>query len=331
MGGRDSLALALRNLGLVLLVTLAGVYLAKLLFPFLVGLVVAILLDPLVALLARRRLPRGLVAVFLLIGLTLAALAVVAVGLVRLSSELNRLVEEAGGAEALRRFAGSWTELGNMLRGQPAQQGLGALAKWGLVLVKGVPGAVVALVISLLSAYLLLRDWDHLLAWTLSLLPRRWRRTGEETVRRLVAGVGGIIRAQLLLALVTGTLAVIGLSFLSVGYAWLLGLAAAVLDLVPMIGPSAVFLPLALYLALTGEPGRALGVLGVAGVSAVVRQVMEPRLLAAGAGLHPLAMLLAVYAGYRLFGPFGLIVGPLAAAFFAALFQVAVQPLLDSE
>jgi predicted PurR-regulated permease PerM len=42
-------------------------------------------------------------------------------------------------------------------------------------------------------------------------------------------------------------------------------------------------------------------------------------------------MLVAVYAGYRLFGPFGLIVGPLAAALFAVLFQAAVQPLLDHE
>lgn len=331
MGSRETLAATLRNLGLVLLTTLAGVYLARLLYPFLIGLIVAVLLDPLVTAAARRRLPRGPVAVTLLAVLGVVTLAVLAVGVGRLGVELNRLLEEAGGTEALRRLAGSWTNLGNMLRGQPAQQSLGSLAKWGLAVVRGVPGAAVALVISLLSAYLLLRDRDYLLRAGLKLFPRAWRGAGEETIRRVMGGFEGVIRAQVLLALLTGTLAVIGLSVFGVGYAWLLGIAAAVLDLVPMIGPSAVFLPLALYLAVTGEPGRALGVLAVSGVSAVVRQLLEPRLLGAGAGLHPLAMLVAGYAGYRLFGAFGLIVGPLAAAFFAALFQVAVQPLLDRE
>ncbi|MDI6870385.1 MAG: AI-2E family transporter [Bacillota bacterium] len=321
--------LAVRNTAGALLLTLVGVYLARFLFPFLLGAVVAAVLDPVVSAGYRRGLPRGLTAVLLLAALTGGTLAVLGVGLARLSTELGSLVESGWGEEGLRKLEDSWKELEPLLRGEPAQQGLGALAGWAVALVRAVPGAAVAIVISLLSAYLLLRDKEGLLKAATRILPRTLRADGTRAVREVSESLGGIVRALLLLAVTTGAVSVVGLSLFGVRYAWLLGVAAGLLDLAPLVGPSAVFLPTAIYLALSGSPGKALGVLAVAGVGTLVRQILEPRLLAAGTGLHPLAMLLAVYAGYRLFGPFGLVMGPLAAAFFAALFRAAVEPFLE--
>ncbi|MGE5553208.1 MAG: AI-2E family transporter [Betaproteobacteria bacterium] len=329
MAGHDRLLLAVRNAALALVITVAGVYLAKLLFPFVLGAVAAVLLDPVVSAGVRRGLPRWLSAGVLLLVLTGGTLALLGVGLVRLSAEVNSLIEAGWGQEGLIRLEGSWRELQNLLRGETAQRGLGALVGWSFAAVRAVPGAAVAALISLLSAYLLLRDKERLLAAAFRFLPRSLRAEGVRTGREISQSLGGIIRAQLLLSLATGVIAVGGLSAVRVSYAWLLGVAAGLMDLAPMVGPSVVFLPTALYLALTGSPGQGLGVLVVAGIAAVVRQVLEPRLLAAGTGLHPLAVLVSVYAGFRLFGPFGLVVGPLAAVFFAALLRAAVQPLLE--
>lgn len=329
MAGHDRILLAVRNGALVLLATLAGVYLAKMLFPFLLGIVIAVVLDPLVTSAARHRVPRSLGALVLLVALTGGTAALLAVGLARLGAELASLVESGWGEDLLRRLGVSWSELQTLLRGEPARQGLGALAGWTASLVRVVPGAAVAVAISLLSAYLMLRDKERLLSAARHILPRSIRDEGAEAGRKVARGFSGVIRAQFLLSLSTTVLAIGGLSLVGVRYAWLLGLGAGLLDLVPMIGPSGVFLPTALYLAFSGIPGKALGVLAVAGASMVIRQVLEPRLLAAGTGLHPLVMLVAVYSGYRLFGAFGLIVGPMAAAFFAALFQAAVEPFLN--
>ncbi len=329
MAGHDRLLLAVRNAAVALLVTLGGVYLAKLLFPFLLGVVVAVLLDPLVSAGARRGIPRGLAAAILLLMLTGGTLATLGVGLARLSAEVNSLLEAGWAQEGLLRFEGFWKEWQNLLRGETAQRGLGALAGWSVAVARAVPGVAAAVIISLLSAYLLLRDKEPLLRAASRLLPRSLRGEGERTGREITESLSGIIRAQLLLSLTTGVIAVGGLSAVGVPYAWLLGLGAGLMDLAPIVGPSVVFLPTALYLAVTGAPGKALGVLAVSGVGMLVRQVWEPRLLAAGTGLHPLAMLLSVYAGFRLFGAFGLVVGPLAAVFFAALFRAAVEPLLE--
>jgi predicted PurR-regulated permease PerM len=329
MAGHDRLTLAVRNAAVALLVTLGGVYLSKVLFPFLLGAVAAILLDPLVTAAARRGVPRWLGGAVLLFALAGGTLAVLGLGLARLGAEVQSLLETGWGEEGLLRFEQFWPEWQSLLRGETAQRGLGALAGWSVAVVRAVPGAAAAAILSLLSAYLLLRDKEPLLRAVTRLLPRSRRSEGERTGQEIAACLSAIIRAQLLLSLLTGILAVGGLSAVGVPYAWLLGVAAGVMDLAPLVGPSVVFLPTALYLALTGAPGTALGVLAVSGVTTLVRQLWEPRLLAAGTGLHPLAMLLAVYAGFHLFGPFGLVVGPLAAAFFATLFRAAVAPLLE--
>ncbi|MGE5507385.1 MAG: AI-2E family transporter [Chitinophagales bacterium] len=330
MAGHERILLAARNSAGLLLVTVAGVFLARLLYPFLFGMVVAVILEPLVSAARRRGLPRGLSAAGLLLALSLGLAAAVGVGLNRLGEELGSLIESGWGDEGLRALESSWVGLAELLRGEPARQGLGTIGGWILAAARSVPGAVVALVIGLLSAYLMLRDKERLLRAGEHLLPRSWRREGLRTGEAIARGFSGIIRAQFLLALVTGALSIAGLSALRVSYAWLLGATAGLLDLVPMVGPFGVFLPAALFLALTGAPDKALAVLGVAGVTLLLRQILEPRFLAAGTGLHPLAMLVAVYAGYRLFGPFGLLVGPLAAAFFVALFRTAVEPFLES-
>lgn len=329
MAGPERILLAVRNAAAALLVTLVGVYLARLLFPFLLGVIIAVVLDPVVSAASGRGWPRGLVAVALLLVLTGGTAGLLVVGVARLGAEVASLVESGWGEELLGRLGVSWSGLEELLRGEPARRGLGALAGWTLSVFRAVPGAAVATAISLLSAYLMLRDKQRLLAGAGRLLPQRLREEGARAGRELARGFGGVIRAQFLLSLTTGILAIAGLSAVRVRYAWLLGLGAGALDLVPMVGPMGVFLPTAAYLALTGDPGKAVGVLVVAGVALVVRQLLEPRFLSAGTGLHPLAMLVAVYAGYRLFGPFGLVMGPIAAAFFCALFRAAVEPFLD--
>lgn len=329
MSGHERLLLAVRNGAISLLITVAGVFLARMLWPFLLGLVVSIILDPLVSAAARRRLPRGVTALFLLLVLTFSLLGVLAVGLGQLAGEVGALIESGWGDEGLRWLEKSWGGVRSLLEGEPARQGLGAMAGWGLTVARAVPGTAVAAIISLFTAYLLLKDKERLLTGAGKLLPRSLRARGEAMGAEISRGLAGVIRAELLLSLATAALAIVAFSVLRVRYAWLLGLGAGLLDLVPMVGPSGVFLPVALYLAVTGAAGKALGVLAVHGAGMLVRQMLEPRLLAAGTGLHPLAMLLAVYTGFRLFGAFGLVVGPLAAAFFAALLHVAVSPLLD--
>ena len=70
---------------------------------------------------------------------------------------------------------------------------------------------------------------------------------------------------------------------------------------------------------LLGDFRLGLGLLILYGVLTIVRQISEVRLVGTSIGLHPLAALFSTYAGLRLFGVFGLILGPAAAYIFLEL------------
>ena len=134
-------------------------------------------------------------------------------------------------------------------------------------------------------------------------VPPLWRR-----LRRLGRRY---LRACLLLGLFTFLQMFIGLAILSVPYAFLLSLLIAVVDFLPLLGTGIILIPWAAVSLLMGEVRLGIGLLVLYVVSSVVRQILEPRLIGQGLGLHPLLSLFAMYAGLRLLGVPGMILAPL--------------------
>ena len=134
-------------------------------------------------------------------------------------------------------------------------------------------------------------------------LGRRFRRLGKQYLRSCLL-LGGLTFLQMF----------IGLAVMGVPYAFILALLIAVVDFLPLLGTGIVLVPWAAACFLLGEVRLGVGLLILYGVSAVVRQVVEPKLIGDGLGLHPLLSLLSMYAGLRLFGVWGMILAPLMAA-----------------
>src|SRR5690606_31558193 len=80
----------------------------------------------------------------------------------------------------------------------------------------------------------------------------------------------------------------------------------------------ALFIPLVVYEAAAGSPGAALLLVGVWGVLQLVRQGVEPRLVGAHMGLHPVTALAAMYVAVKAVGLSGVVLGPLGAVFIKA-------------
>ncbi|MBQ9151486.1 MAG: AI-2E family transporter, partial [Clostridia bacterium] len=118
----------------------------------------------------------------------------------------------------------------------------------------------------------------------------------------------------LLLGLLTFCLSFIGLALLRVPYAFILALLLAVVDLLPLLGTGIILIPWALVCLLLGQVKLGIGLLVLYAVATLVRQILEPKLIGDGLGLHPLVSLLSMYAGLRLFGVWGMILAPLVAA-----------------
>ena len=85
------------------------------------------------------------------------------------------------------------------------------------------------------------------------------------------------------------------------------------MDALPVLGTGTVLVPWSLVCLLQGDTVRGIGLLGVYAAASLTRSVLEPRFIGRQLGLDPLVTLLAMYAGYRLWGLAGMILAPLLA------------------
>jgi sporulation integral membrane protein YtvI len=301
--------------------------------PFLVALVLAVMIDPTVGELEERfHLPRGVAVAITLVfflgiavGLVLFGIGAVVVQLGQLATDLPSqydrlmLLSEALLARLTAVFKGlpadfvSLTE--NTIRSSLGSiyAGLQALVRTVLDGLAGLPSAILVAVISLVGAFFFSRDKKLIGDSLLGLLPSAYRERIVRVNRDIVNSAVGLVKAQLTLVLITLVIIVAGLFILGVRYAWLLGLVAGLLDVLPAVGPATVIVPWAVYCFVTGDPALGAGLLVLIGVVMVFRQIMEPRIVGQRIGLHPLLTLMALYLGLKLLGAAGIVVGPLVA------------------
>jgi sporulation integral membrane protein YtvI len=327
--------------GLLLIGFLFWRYLVPYMIPFVIAGFMAALIDPLVSWLERLQVNRTaatLTGMVVIIGGTLFLVGLLVSLLVRevvrLTRELPALYHE--GQQGLDR----WLE--QVSRSAPVHlptsQGIlnsqlstayhvtTAILQTILGVLVALPNALLVAVLALVAAFFLLRD-KRVLAGVLEwLVPPGIRHKVPSLREEVVRGTLGFLRAQLFLVGTTALGTTLGLLLYGSRYAVLLGLFAGLLDLVPFLGATALLAPWAFVMFLTGQPLAGLELLTILAGVALVRQLIEPRLVSGGTGLHPLTALLALYVGIRLFGPVGFVIGPITAVVLKATARAARIP-----
>ena len=108
-------------------------------------------------------------------------------------------------------------------------------------------------------------------------------------------------------------------------YPLLLAFLIAIIDALPILGTGTVLLPWAVYSAITGNLGLGLGLLVTYIIITVVRQLVEPRIVSSNLGVHPFLTLITMYIGFKIFGLFGLIVGPVVMIIYKNVFAIMFE------
>jgi predicted PurR-regulated permease PerM len=181
---------------------------------------------------------------------------------------------------------------------------------------------VTQLGVTLFVLFFLYRDCDLALNATRKLLP-----LSSEEANRMFQKVGSTIQAtvngSLTVAAVQAALAGIVYAILGVPVAVLWGAATFVCALVPVFGTFLVWAPISVYLAVTGSIGKAIFlVIWGAVVVASVDNFLYPHLVGDKLRMHTVPTFFAVLGGLALFGPSGLILGPMALAIAIAILDV---------
>ena len=164
------------------------------------------------------------------------------------------------------------------------------------------------LVTFLIASVLLAKDYDGIMN---RLLDQEACHVLLEVICGIVRYIATFVKAQGIIMTTIAVTAALILGTAGIRHGILWGILAGILDALPFIGTGVVLVPLGILQLLEGNWGRALicGVLYV--VCIFLREVMEPRLIGRRIGVSPIAVLVSLYAGIRLFGVWGIVKGPL--------------------
>lgn len=317
-----------------ILLAAAALLLIRLLFPFVLAWLLALLLQPAIAKLAAFTGLSRKAAGILLLTLTLLAGGGLLIFLcTRLVTELPELAESlAKATKGLSQQMGALTDrlreklpfLGTLseetrdrLFGNLLNEGVSTLSAkvtaWAGQMLMSLPGGLFVTVIFLMASYYLITDFERVSRYLSRLLQRRAVQRLGGLRHRLFSTTVSYLRAYLILFAITFGELLVAFLFLRVRYAITLAFLIALLDALPAIGVGTVLLPWGVLELLTGASSRGIALIVIWLLVTLLRQLLEPRIVGARLGLHPLAALAAVWVGFRLIGVWGLFIAPVAA------------------
>ncbi len=187
-------------------------------------------------------------------------------------------------------------------------------------LLSRVPDSALVIGTWLLASFMLSAKLPQLRQWASERMPQSWKETYFPMLRRLKEALGGWLSAQAKLAGITFGVLLIGFWLLRIRYSLVWAALIAFLDALPILGAAVALVPWSIVCFLQGETLQAIGLLGICAVAVLLRSILEPKLIGRQLGLDPLVTLIAMYAGYRLWGFTGLILAPLLAVAVTQLF-----------
>lgn len=342
-----SLKRKLLTLAALLLGVFLGLrYLLPLIFPFLLGGALALAAEPMVRFGCRRlHLPRPLCAgigvsmsfafLFMMI-LTVAALllrqlrtlsdvlpdleASIRSGMHTVSSGLIALTQRLPDsiATVLTRNINDFFSGGSAI----LDRATAFLLRLASGILSQVPGRALSFVTAIIASFMISAKLPLLKTRASALLQGQKIAVLLDTLRRLRHTLGCWLKAQLKLSGITFAVAISGFWLLRVPSAPMWAAIVALVDAFPILGTGTVLVPWSLLSFLQGDHLMAFGLLGLYGAAAVTRAVLEPRLIGKQLGLDPLVTLIALYAGFKLFGLTGMIFAPVLAVTTTQLLEL---------
>ncbi|HMN73108.1 MAG TPA: AI-2E family transporter [Rhodoblastus sp.] len=315
------------------------------LMPFVAGIALGYLLDPVAEKLERLGFNRLGAALFILaVSIVVIVLALVLIGpalghqlsafaenpprsVLRLQTLVSdwssKILDTSWGAEVASKLGLGSGNPGDIQKALgdfagDAAKWLGGFAKSLISGGAALVGILSLLVVTPVVAFYILVDWNKMIASVRSLVPPRYLPDVGAVASDVDRALAGFLRGQSLVCLFLGLWYGLGLTLIGLNYGFLIGISAGFLSFIPYVGSLSALVVSAVVALVQGWPdwtmlAMALGV--VASGQFLEGNVLSPKLVGESVGLHPVWLMFALLASGSLFGFTGLIVAvPVAAA-----------------
>lgn len=196
---------------------------------------------------------------------------------------------------------------------QAAVDGSAHLVSWAAGIAAKLPMLLLTAVFTIMISAITALNYREVGKLLCGMVPPRFAKRLSGLQRFLRETVWQYVRAYTIIMAVTFTELAAGLLLLRFDYALTVAAAITLLDVLPLIGSGAVLVPWGLVLLAGGDLPGGIGLLLLFGLIAVVRNIIEPRVVGKQIGLHPIATITLMYAGLKIAGVVGMLCAPVAA------------------
>ena len=180
-------------------------------------------------------------------------------------------------------------------------------------LLSHVPDSALSLGTAVISGYMISAKLPAIRLWLSRRISKEKLRPVLDAGKRMKNAVFGWLKAQVKLMWLTFTILALGFLILRIRFWLLWALGVCLVDAFPVLGTGTILIPWALICFHQGDGARAIGLTSIYIVASLTRSALEPKLGGRHLGLDPLVTLMALYAGYKLWGIGGMILAPLLA------------------
>jgi len=315
--------------------------------PFIIAAVIASLINPIVDYLDQKvPIHRGFIVVAVLILVVVILVTLIIIGGAQGYLELNRLLRNlpdyrsidsqinwiSEQNEQLETFMENW-EISDAVKDainsnlqllyNGIRDALISVINSVLDFLTKLPSMLMILFIAFIATFFISRDRDSIKSFLINIFPEDIQPKIANVFTQLNRSAVGYIRAMLILISISGLVAGTGVKLMGNQYALIVGAAAAILDLIPIIGPALLFYPWIAISIIFGNFSQAFSLFLLHLFLAGVRSASEGKIMGKNLGLHPLATMTALFSGYRILGAIGFVVGP--------TFLVIIKAIVDSD
>ena len=173
--------------------------------------------------------------------------------------------------------------------------------------VKNAPLFLVGIIMCVLASYLFVAEREQIGKFARKILPKHLQERFAIVTQTMKSAVGGYFKAQFKIMGFVYIVLFAGFLVLGIDYAFLIALIIALLDFLPFFGTGAAMWPWALYAVIQKDYKFAVGMMIVWGLSQLIRQLVQPKLVGDSIGMPAIPTLILLYVGFRVGSALGLV------------------------
>ena len=205
--------------------------------------------------------------------------------------------------------------------------------------ITAIPSAVIAVVVSIIACVFMTVDYDKMRGFVVRQIPERHLTKLRDARTVTLSSLKKMFKAYSLIVLITTTEMTIGLSILKVfgifeinfSYLVLIAIIIALVDIVPVLGTGTIVIPWAVISFINGEAKMGIGLIIIYAAITVIRQIIEPKLVAGQVEMSPVVTIMAMYIGTKTLGILGFFILPFTCIVIKRLNDEGIIHLFKTE